>query len=363
MARTRWRRAVARVSTLLTVGALAAPFGSPAAADGDEPRLVVMSRNLYLGSSLVPALQARTASEFLGAVTRIYATMQFTDFPTRADALADEIAAEQPDVVGLQEVSRWVTSGPGVPPTSDFLTVLTGALSARGLAYDVAAVSANADIGPVPLAQPCASTVVGACTVTLQDRDVLLVRSDRTSLSWLNPASGTYASQQSFQPPLPGAPAVSFRRGWTTIDLLVDGASVHVANTHLETEDFPAVQEAQAAEFLAGPALGPGADVAVGDFNSAADGSTTTTYASLTKRFKDAWLVKANRADPGLTCCQSETLTNPLSQLRSRIDLVLSRQGAKSVAADVVGDVPFQAAPPLWASDHAGVVATLRLGD
>ena len=363
MARPSRRRAVARLAALLTVGALATPVGSPAAADGDEPRLVVMSRNLYLGSSLVPALQARTASEFLGAVARIYATMQFTDFPARANALAAEIAEERPDVVGLQEVSRWVTSGPGVPPTVDFLTTLGAALSARDLQYEVAAVAANANIGPVPLAQPCASTVVGACTVTLQDRDVLLVRSDRADLSWSDPASGTYASQQSFQPPLPGAPAVSFRRGWTTVDLLVDGTPVHVANTHLETEDFPTVQEAQAAEFLAGPALGPGADVAVGDFNSAADGSTTTTYASLTKRFKDAWLVKANRGDPGLTCCQNETLTNPVSQLGSRIDLVLSRQGAKSLAADVVGDVPFQAVPPLWASDHAGVVATLRLGD
>ena len=42
---------------------------------------------------------------------------------------------------------------------------------------------------------------------------------------------------------------------------------------------------------------------------------------------------------------------------------MLSRSGAKAVSAVVVGVTPFQAAPPLYASDHAGVVATLRLED
>ena len=50
------------------------------------------------------------------------------------------------------------------------------------------------------------------------------------------------------------------------------------------------MQEAQAAEFLAGPGNG-GTVVATGDFNSAADGSTTGTYALLTAphKFRDVW--------------------------------------------------------------------------
>jgi endonuclease/exonuclease/phosphatase family metal-dependent hydrolase len=275
--------------------------------------------------------------------------------------VADEIAAHRPDLVGLQEVTRWVTSGPGTPPTLDFLDVLTAALAARGLDYDVAAVAENADIGPIPLVTPCGSTTVGACLVTLQDRDVILVRGDRKGLTWGNPRTGSFTAQQTFTPPVPGAAPVSFERGWATVEGRVDGERFHFANTHLETEDFPAVQEAQAAEFLAGPARGRGADIAVGDFNSAADGSTTASYALLTKRFRDAWRV--NRGDPGLTCCQNETLTNPVPQLRSRIDLVLSRGGAKAVRAVVVGAAPVRATPPLYASDHAGVVATLRLDD
>ena len=342
---------------------LALAVSAPAAADdaAAETRAVVMTRNLYLGSSLVPALTATGPAEFLGAVAQIYGTAQFTNFPARAQALADEVAAHRPDLIGLQEVSIWITTGPGVPPTLDFLDVLLAALGARGLSYSVAAVAANADIGPVPLVSPCGSVVVGACTVTLQDRDVVLVRADRPGLSWGNPRSGTYVAQQTFQPPVPGADPISFRRGWATIDGQLEGRPFHFATTHLETEDFAPVQEAQAAEFLAGPALGPGADIATGDFNSAADGSTTTSYDQLTKRFKDAWRV--NRDDPGPTCCQNPTLTNPVSELASRIDLVLSRGGAKARSATVVGDVPAFGSPPLWASDHAGVVATLRLGD
>ncbi len=50
------------------------------------------------------------------------------------------------------------------------------------------------------------------------------------------------------------------------------------------------MQQAQAAEFLAGPGKG-GTIVATGDFNSASDGSTTTSYAQLTApgKFRDSW--------------------------------------------------------------------------
>ncbi len=345
------------------VALLSLVVGAPQAAwatnGPEDPQLVVMTRNLYLGADLTPALMATKPASFLRAVAGIYGTAQSTNFPARAAAVADEIAANRPDLVGLQEVTRWETSGPGVRTTLDFLSVLKTALAARGLHYYVAAVSANADIGPVPLVYPCSSPVVGDCTVTLKDRDVILVNAERRGLWWYHPRSGTYQAQQSFTPP--GAEPVSFKRGWVTIEGWLNGRPFHFANTHLETEASPTVQQAQATEFLDGPALGRGADVATGDFNSAADGSTTTSYAQLTKVFTDAWQV--NRGRPGFTCCQNGTLTNEVSQLGSRIDLVLSRHGAQARFAKVVGDVPFQAVPPLWASDHAGVVATLRLDD
>jgi endonuclease/exonuclease/phosphatase family metal-dependent hydrolase len=238
-------------------------------------------------------------------------------------------------------------------------------LAARGLDYEVAGVSQNATIGPAPLVAPafgCLSVQpIPDCVVTLQDRDVILVNNDTPGLHWHNAQSGTYATQQAI--PLPGGAPVSFGRGWVTIEAKYRGRRFHVANTHLEVSGFPAVQEAQAREFLAGPARGPGVDIALGDFNSPAHGSTTGTYDLLTGWFRDAWAV--NPTDPGDTSGQNQTLTNPVTLLDQRIDLILLHGAVRTVEAHVVGDQPFRAQTqpprPIWPSDHAGVVATLRL--
>ena len=367
-----WKSPRTRGTVVALLMALSAVLSTaPAqAAPKDGDGLVVMTQNLYLGSSLTPALDATTADEFVAAVAQIYATVQYTDFPARAEAIADEIAAHGPDVVGLQEVSTWTTAGLNPPPGYDFLDILQSALDARGLSYTVAAVSDNADIGPAPLVSETCPVLAGTqftCSVTLQDRDVILVNDDTPGLTWTNARSGRYADQQTFDSPVG---PIAFDRGWASIDARLGGKPFRFVNTHLETEEFPLVQEAQAAEFLAGPAKG-GTVIAVGDFNSAADGSNTTSYAQLTApgRFRDAW--DEDLAGSGFTCCQASNtpplapgaLNNPVSTLRSRIDLILSRGGARAdgASAVVVGDSPFQAAPPFWPSDHAGVVVQFRL--
>jgi len=78
--------------------------------------------------------------------------------------------------------------------------------------------------------------------------------------------------------------------------------------------------------------------------------------------FRDAW--DESQLGPGLTCCQSSALANPVSALATRIDLILSRGAARSDGddAELVGDTPFQEVPPFWPSDHAGVVGVLHLG-
>lgn len=354
----------ARLGLAVTLAVALPLAGSTAAGAQGKRELTVMSQNLYLGSSLNPALAATTGEQFVAAVAEIYGTMVFTDFPTRAGAIADTIAAEQPDLIGLQEVSNWLAVGyaPGAaPPSYDFLEILQDELTARGLDYEVAAVSDNADIGPAPLVAPSFGCGLPgpapACVVTLQDRDVILVNADTPGLDWSNPRDGSFTAQQTFQPPVGGP--ISFDRGWASVDGVYKGKKFRFVNTHLEVEDSPLVQQAQAREFLAGPARGP-AVIATGDFNSAADGSTTTSYAQLTKAwFRDAWSV--NPGEPGLTCCQNSTLTNPASALRSRIDLVLTHGAVRPLTASVVGDTLIGATPPLWPSDHAGVVATVRL--
>ena len=356
------RRSVVRwwvILVLALVSAVTATVPASAGVDRGPRPLRVMTQNLYLGASLTPALQATTTSEFLAAVAGIYRSSRGNDFSVRAAALAEEIATHQPDLIGLQEVSRWEPSGPAsVAPREDYLRILLRALAARGLDYEVAAVSVNAVIGPVPLVTPCGSNAPGACSITFTDRDVILVNRDSRGLRWWNPENGNFAAQAVFTPPVPGAEPVSFNRGWASIDGRYRGERFHFVTTHLEVAGFAAVQQAQARELLSGPAFAPGADLVVGDMNSAADGSTTPTYALLRERFQDAWSVR--RDGPGYTCCQAPTLDNLTSQLDERIDVILTR-GARSVSAELVGDAPIQPDRPRWLSDHAGVVAALRL--
>lgn len=321
----------------------------------DKRDLVVMTQNLYLGSSLDPAVQATNPTEFLIGVATIHATVQFTDFPSRAELIADEIARKNPDIIGLQEVSKWTAVDQGTTRIQDFLTILMDKLAQRGLSYSVAAVSNNASLGPIPLLTPC-SGVFGECYVWFQDRDVILVNSN-PALEILNAQSGRYVAQESVVTPVG---PISFDRGWAYVEGTFDGKKFRFVNTHLEEERFPKTQEAQALEFLAGPAQAGGAVIAVGDFNSATDGSNTKSYALLTKSyFDDAW--DTNPGDPGYTCCQDETLTNVNSLLYERIDLILAHAASRSLDAEAVGEAPIGTAPLFWSSDHAGAVSTIRI--
>lgn len=343
--------------SVLTVLATVVPLSAPGVAQArTHPQVTVMSRNLYLGADLNPAIAAGSQGDlnaFLGAVAGIYGTVLANDFPARAGALAAEIAADEPDLVGLQEVSRWTVLGAeATVPGLDFLAILQAQLVARGLEYEVAVVSDNANIGPVPLVGPFCAGAPGSCVLVFQDRDVILVNNDRDGLTVGNPRHGNYANQLTVN--VLGTP-LSFARGWTSVDASLEGRSFRFANTHLETEAAAAAQQAQGIEFLAATRT-KGPVVAVGDFNSAADGSTTTTYAFLTSDFyRDA------ARDVGATCCQNGTLSNATSQLSTRIDLVLTHGAAVPVGAHRVGAAHFQEQAPFWASDHAGVVATLRL--
>jgi endonuclease/exonuclease/phosphatase family metal-dependent hydrolase len=143
--------------------------------------------------------------------------------------------------------------------------------------------------------------------------------------------------------------------------------------THLDPDDWQ-FQMNQAAEFLAGPAQTPLPIVWVGDFNSDAERAPTAgkppatpTYQYIIESgFSDAWKA-TNTGQPGFTCCQEIDLSNPVSQLGQRVDLVLTRGKFRVVDASIVGEDPSKRVPSrlspsgLWPSDHAGVVVTLEL--
>jgi hypothetical protein len=103
--------------------------------------------------------------------------------------------------------------------------------------------------------------------------------------------------------------------------------------------------------------------VAVGDYNSPTDGSATPTYANLVNAgYTDVWPL-VTIGDPGFTAGLRGDLLGPVSDLRTRIDLVLFKGSITAVSAYNIGNKDSdRTASGLMPSDHAGLVATIRLG-
>ena len=164
--------AVAAAAVVLLTGAVA-----PASADHREPSLRVMTRNLYLGADLTPALDPTLDTPGLPGCGGLDLRREAGDRlrrPGRGDRRRDRPHRARPGrpAGGLRMADQRAGDcrpEPGLPGRAQ------AALAARGLDYAVASVSENAVIGPVPLVAPCASTTVGACQLTFTDRDVILV--------------------------------------------------------------------------------------------------------------------------------------------------------------------------------------------
>jgi endonuclease/exonuclease/phosphatase family metal-dependent hydrolase len=204
--------------------------------------------------------------------------------------------------------------------------------------------------------------------IRLNDYDALLIRSD---LPVANVASANYANLAPLFGPLP------LLRGWIAADVIVNETTVRVLSTHLEASN-PTFSGPQAGELVSMFQGVRSPIVLLGDFNSG-PGDDLTAYQTLTGAgFVDVWTA-GRFLGPGLTCCSASDLSNQVTQgaYDKRIDLVLVRDQAHRGRSDrpdlladaqvaVVGEEPSERLPTaggyrLWPSDHAGVVATLRL--
>ena len=358
------------------VGLLAALVAAPVpaqAADGGD--LTVMTQNLYLGADLFPAVEAAGVSTeaFLAAAAKVYQQAMLSDFPTRAAALAKTVKKQKPDVIGLQEVTTWLAarqdkSGPALQ-SQDFLAILTKALKKEGLKYKVMGISENASIGPFPYVD--AASACGApggvlpttwpCSITMKDRDVLLVNTKTKGLSFDKKSvkSGLYTDQQTFKVSIQ---TISFSRGYVYADMTYKGAKFRMANTHLEVGGISEpIQNAQAKQFVKKVKKNAKTVIATGDFNTDAYGNySPKSYSILTKYFTDSWNVKKD--GQGLSCCQNAELSNPASENDTRIDFVFTRGKVTAKSSKNTNITPWRPTPvPLWESDHAGVVAKLKV--
>jgi len=353
-----------------------------------EP-VTVMTRNVYLGADItrpVRAVQGLTGEKALLALghanQEVSLILTRTDFRTRSRLLAAEIENAAPDLVGLQEVARW-RHGPleldrlgeldATEVDQDFLALLLSDLKDRGVGYDVVHEQPESDVeAPAFSGNPLTGTAASARDVRLTVSDVILLR--RGSQARVTASGGAqYAERLVLD--LAGAP-FSFTRGFAWADVEVGAAKFRFVTTHLESQGAD-VAKTQAEELLASPILAiDRAVVLVCDCNS--DPADTrvqpgdsvpgsAAYSALTGAgFEDQWL-RQEAPGPGFTSGFGELVDDTTAEgLAQRLDLVLARPGEGSVGfteARVTGAALTDRDPPtgLWPSDHAGVVAELRI--
>jgi hypothetical protein len=349
-------------------GVVADPVSSSAVDPGNaggNKFVTVMSRNLYLGGGVEAFFDPRvTVTMIPGLAAELWATVQATDFPSRARAIADEIEEAGPALVGLQEASLFRTQAPGdaylpagsLPATQvayDFVEILLDELAARGLAYHAVAVRENIDVEVF--------TVPGFIDVRLTDRDAILARDD---VNVMAVDGATFAASISIPLGGAGGPRISVIRGWQSALVKIQGVELVFANTHLEPFS-PIIQGLQAQELLGVFAGTTRPVILVGDLNSH-PGPASDPGAATYRLFAGAgWVDAFGALHPGVdgfTCCQAEDLRNATSLLDSRVDHVFLRGALTPRTAQIVGADPEDRTPGgLWPSDHAGVVSRVRL--
>jgi endonuclease/exonuclease/phosphatase family metal-dependent hydrolase len=380
---------VAGVATLL-LAPTAASAGTP------NGEVKVMTRNVYLGASLTPALEAEDTGQLAQAAFTIYSNVKYTDFPQRAKLLAKEIKKAKPDLVGLQEVAQYredtidegipcgpscsnLNDGPFTPATTitiDFLKSLNKELEKAGADYRVVDVQREADL-EIPSTEGDRRLIM---------RDVILARNG-AGVKTQDGNDGHF--ENLLEVTVGGAITVEVDRGWLYTEANVRGTKFRFLNTHLEAfgdEDQPAgeLRESQAEELIAsfppagrpGPATyqsAGGPVVAVGDFNSDDDtvfGDDTLAYAALTSG-PNSLTERSTLGGVENSCCFEDELIEEdppgaLDDLDHHIDKVfVNNLAITEVDSEVVGNVKritstVVSPHDLWASDHMGVITTLQ---
>jgi endonuclease/exonuclease/phosphatase family metal-dependent hydrolase len=396
-----------RQAILLSAVALVA-LAIPAAADAKKKgkggqKVTVMTRNLFLGADLGPALEAATIPEAVDGAGEIWNEFQATKFPERAVPLAREIKESGADLVGLQEVATWFRQDPsdggwtesgglGAPanqPVQDFLQLLTDQLKGKGPKYEVVHVQEEFS-GELPVDQdqndatgtgPLAG--LGAdFDARLLMRDVILAR--KGSKVKLGTATGANYSDENLFKPNVGGVQLTVKRGWESVEAKVKGkgkkkgkkaktSKFRFVNTHLEAFGDPTIREAQAKELIAGPLNTSKQVILVGDLNSGLpdphnvgnlpgqDPNDPLAFQAFQAAgFKDNGAVNLNESYPQ-TCCYGD-LFDPNAVFDHTVDHVLTKPGLKTKTAFATGNDPAERTPSgLWPSDHGGKVSRLQL--
>lgn len=322
-------------------------------APGHGHQITVMSRNMYIGADLDAVKAALTSSDpadDFPAMINAATVLQETDYDLRVEALMSEVARRLPAVVGLQEVTQIYVDlsayGAPIVINGDFLVDVEEQVALRGLPYVVGAKVQNWVASPLP-------------GINLVDFDVILVDPSRVTVG--GHFSHTFSNNEGVI-----FPGVNQIRGWTGIEATIEGQQFAFVTTHLESgAGQGALRAAQAAELMEAMAIRPRV-ILMGDFNDVAG---SPMYRRIREAgFRDVWA--SLRTEPGYTCCMLPDLSNERPRLDQRIDYIFAK-GMDFPERGLVGDVWLTgiertdrfdgSTHTLWPSDHAGLVARLRL--
>jgi endonuclease/exonuclease/phosphatase family metal-dependent hydrolase len=340
----------------------------------------VMTRNLYLGADLAPAIGAPSLEALTAANGQILREVTANNFPVRAKGLAAEIRSKHPDLVGLQEVALWRTAPPSIAPLLtgpsattvryDYLAELLAQLNKGFLTPDYEVVVAQNEFdfeapadenGKPGDGVPAQGIPNAEINGRLTMRDVILAKKSPFVATW-NAESAHFNTL--LEVPILGK-AVAVARGWTATEAWVRGAGpFRFVNTHLEAF-HPLVRAAQAAELVAagGPATSERPVVLVGDLNSDDDtveGADRLAYETLLA----AGFVERSTNNP-LSCCINSSLLaegagGSVADFDHQVDHVMTDdpKGVTLQEAAVTGRLPVNG---YWSSDHAGLYSALRI--
>lgn len=368
-------------------------FLSPFPAQAENQPLTVMSRNLYLGADVGVALEL--IPDFSAAAQFMWDQVAATDFKRRAPILAQEVIAEDADVVGLQEATRWyckknlwsekvvifdfteqflkATKAAG----SEYLLATKNGVDALNIGYSIPAIPYVTMVEDPKSFQSIFGSNRAACGFEIGD--AIVVKKELVD-QLLRVGNTEYDASYSIIPKI-----MTIYRGYTWIDLNYQGSKVRIISTHLESlwdsNKVPnsALQAEQLINDLSRTKM---PTIVMGDFNSDPrdprkaggfnpggqpesseiclnQGASTSVDKSLSKcnaywlmrqaGFEDAgpdsrdsknftWGMSALLAGPDFDRYKAGKITGNSYGFTDRLDYIFHRNGVKTSTAKIIGN-------------------------
>jgi endonuclease/exonuclease/phosphatase family metal-dependent hydrolase len=239
----------------------------------------MMTRNIYLGADVGVALQL--LPDFPAAAQFMWDQMRATNFEKRSRTLAKELALYKPDLVGVQEATKWICKKGILSKKKvifDFLQILINESKRQGVGYSIAtkdgarAFNTGFSIPAIPrltvVKDPTLfPSIFGGETAScgFEIADAILIRDDFDG-KIAHVGNSEYRDYYTVVPAL-----MEIYRGYSWLDLDIDGQPIRIVTTHLESlfdEESVPHSSIQADQLIADLASTNSPLVVMGDFNA-----------------------------------------------------------------------------------------------